>query len=277
MSRLYLGSVTVGQFLVLSVCCAICFSLGTFGSEALAQTSGPINDGKQSPPVDVRPNEPGRPGGVTLNDFQPLIDLIFSTIDTELWGEGGGTGAIQPYAQGVFADADGTLRFEAAKKTQAGVESPADFDGKSPITEALKARPVTLGDARQTSDLRFVSLPRLEAALAGYLQQRKALPAEVLTLAGLQRIQYVIVVPASEEQPGDLILAGPAGDWRNEDDGMIVSVDHGQPIVRVDDLLTLWRRPNPTEPFGVTINPTEDGGWRVFARALVSSRCSFSI
>ena len=78
-------------------------------------------------------------------------------------------------------------------------------------------------------------------------------------MAGLQRIQYVIVVPATGDQPGDLILAGPAGDWRTADDGMIVSEDHGQPIVRVDDLLTLWRRPDPNEPYGVTINPSEAG------------------
>ena len=81
----------------------------------------------------------------------------------------------------------------------------------------------------------------------------------MLTLAGLQRIQYVIVVPATDEQSGDLILAGPAGDWRTEASGMIVSEDHGQPVVRIDDFLTLWRRPDPTEPFGVTINPTEAG------------------
>lgn len=260
MSRLYSSSVTVGQFLILCACCAICFSFGTFGSQALAQTNGSINNGKQSPPVDVRPNAPGRPGGVTVNDFQPLLDLIFGTIDTELWGEGGGNGAIQPYAQGVFADAEGTLRFETAKKPKASAKPLNDFLDESPIKGALKTRPpAVLGDARQASELRFISLPRLEAALAGYIQQRKALPAEVLTLAGLQRVQYVIVLPATDDQPGDLIIAGPAGDWRNADNGMIVSDAHGQPVVRIDDLMTLWRRPDPTEPFGVTINPTEDG------------------
>ena len=259
MSRLYLGSVTVGQFLILCACCTICFSLGAFGSQASAQPTGPVIGGNQPPPVDVQPNIPGRAGGVTLNDFQPLINLIQSTIDTELWADGGGVASISPYAQGVFADAEGTLRFEPAKKPKAGKNASIDFVDESPITDAVKARPVVLGDARQASDLRFVSLPRLEAALAGYLKQRKSLPAEVLTLAGLQRIQYVIVVPETDDQPGNLILAGPAGNWRTEANGMIVSEEHGQPIVRVDDLLTLWRRPDPNEPFGVTINPTEAG------------------
>ena len=259
MSRLYSSSVTVGQFLILSACCAICFSLGTFGSQASAQTTGPIGGGDPPPPVDVLPNIPGTAGGVTLNDFQPLINLIQSTIDTELWNSGGGSGSLSPYAQGVFADAGGTLRFVPAKKLKVSEEASADFVDNSPIAAAVKSRPGVLGDARQASDLRFISLPRLEAALAIYIQKRKPLPDEVLTLAGLQRIQYVIIVPATSEQPGDLILAGPAGNWRTTADGMIISDEHEQPIVRVDDLLTLWRRPDPNEPFGVTINPTEAG------------------
>ena len=260
MSQLYSSSVTVGRFLILCACCAICFSHGTLGSQASAQTSKPIGGGNPPPPpVDVAPNIPDRAGGVTLSDFQPLVSLIQNTINTELWSEAGGSGSIVPYAQGVFADAGGTLKFEPANKAKVSDKALADFVDNSPIAKAVKARPVELGDARQAAELRFISLPRLEAALANHIKERKALPAEVLTLAGLQRIQYVIVVPATDEQPGDLILAGPAGDWRTEADGMIVSVDHQQPIVRIDDLLTLWRRPDPNEPFGVTINPTEAG------------------
>ena len=42
-------------------------------------------------------------GGVTLSDFQPLLNLIRSTIDSETWGdgEGGGTSSIVPYAQNL--------------------------------------------------------------------------------------------------------------------------------------------------------------------------------
>ena len=148
MSRLYLSSVTVGQFFILCACCAICFSLGTFGSQALAQTTGPIDGGKKSPPVEVRPSVPARPGGVTLNDFQPLVDLIMGTIDTDKWTEGGGAASIQPYAQGVFADAEGTLRFELAKKPKTGKEPLADFVDDQPIADGLKTKPpVTVGDA----------------------------------------------------------------------------------------------------------------------------------
>lgn len=261
MSRNCLTIVAISRFFVLYACCVVYFSLGTLGSHASAQTTNPLDGvGNQRPPVEVRPGLAGNLGGVTANDFQPLVDLIQGTIDTELWEEGGGSGSIQPYAQGVYADPDGTLRFAPAKKLKAGEEALTDFLDESPVPNALRTPPaVAASNVRDTSKLRFVSLPRLETALAGCLKQRKALPAEMLTLAGLQRIQYVLVVPATDEQPGDLILAGPAGDWRTDDSGMIVSQEHGQPVLRIDDLLTLWRRPNPNEPFGVTINPTEAG------------------
>jgi hypothetical protein len=41
-----------------------------------------------------------------------------------------------------------------------------------------------------------------------------------------------------------LVLAGPAGDWRVDPNGRIVSADTGEAVVRLDDLLTLWRRGN---------------------------------
>ena len=258
MSRLFFRSVSVGQFFVVCVCCTICFSLG---SQAWAQTTIPLDGRNQGRPDVVQPRGiGGAAGGVTLNDFQPLLDLIKGTVDTDIWDDGGGAASIQPYPQGVFADAEGTLKFEAAKKTKPSADALTDFvDDVDPNNRLKTKPPAVAGDVRLASKLRFVSLPRLEAALAEHVKQRKALPPEVLTLAGLQRIQYVLVVPATDQQPGDLILAGPAGDWQTNDDGIIVSQDHGQPVVRIDDLLTLWRRSNPTEPFGVTINPTEDG------------------
>ena len=258
MSLLYRRSVTVGQFFAVCAFCAIYFSLEMLGSQAWAQTLEPLGgDDKRTPPADVRP---GRPGGVALSDFSPLIDLIQGTIDTELWSEGGGQASIQPYVQGIFADAQGALRFVPATKSKRDKKASKDLRDDSSANSKFETQPpVAAGDVRIASDLRFISLPRLESALAGYLKQRKALPPEVLTLAGLQRIQFVLVVPATDQQPGDLILAGPAGDWRTDDNGIIVSQDHGQPVVRIDDLLTLWRRSNPTEPFGVTINPTEAG------------------
>ena len=111
-------------------------------------------------------------------------------------------------------------------------------------------------DARRASQLRYVSLPRLEREIARRQAARKPLDAEMLTLAGLQRVRYVFVYPES----GDLVLAGPAGDWRVDADGRILSTDTGEAVVRLDDLLVLWRRGNDAADshFGCSINPRQD-------------------
>jgi hypothetical protein len=75
----------------------------------------------------------------------------------------------------------------------------------------------------------------------------------MLTLAGLQRVEFVFVYPES----GDLVLAGPAGDWQVDPAGRILARDTGRPVVRLDDLITLLRRAQlaPASIFGCMINP----------------------
>ena len=68
--------------------------------------------------------------------------------------------------------------------------------------------------------------------------------------------EYVFVYPES----GDLVLAGPAGDWKVAKFGRVVSADTGEPIVRLDDLLVLLRRSHqsPDSYFGCMINPRQE-------------------
>ena len=63
------------------------------------------------------------------------------------------------------------------------------------------------------------------------------IPEEMQMLAGLERIQYVFVYPES----GDVVLAGPAGDWIRAAEGNVVSRDSGRPVVKLDDLVVVWR------------------------------------
>jgi hypothetical protein len=78
----------------------------------------------------------------------------------------------------------------------------------------------------------------------------------MLTLAGLQRVSYVLVYP----ETGDLVLAGPAGDWRTGPSGAIVSAETGRPVMRLDDLLALWRRQRTenSSAFGCSIVPRQE-------------------
>jgi len=80
-------------------------------------------------------------GGVTLNDFQPLLDLIRSTIDSENWGggEGGGTSSISPYTQNL------SIVVSAPQETQDKVQN---------LLKKLRE----LNDVQIVVEVRFVTL-----------------------------------------------------------------------------------------------------------------------
>jgi hypothetical protein len=195
-------------------------------------------------------NNAGRRGAAANADFDSLIDLIQSTVSVETWAEnGGGEAEIRPFPGGVLVDAAGTLRLRA---NDAG-DKLAAMRGSAPAFDRAK---LGSASARQASALRYVSLPRLEREIARRLEAREPLEPSMLTLAGLQRIQYVFVYPES----GDVVLAGPAGDWFVDDNGRILSTETHEPVVRLDDLLVLLRRGDEAADshFGCSINPRED-------------------
>jgi hypothetical protein len=103
--------------------------------------------------------------------------------------------------------------------------------------------------------MRKVSLTRLEREV----QLRRLLgqgPDEAMrSLAGLQRVQYVLMYP----ETGDIVLAGPAGDWARDAEGRMVSLDKGRPVLQLDDLVVLLRNAeNNKEVIGCSINPREE-------------------
>ena len=80
-------------------------------------------------------------GGVTLGDFQPLLDLIRSTVDSETWGDGDGSGSssISPYAQNL------SIVVSAPQETQDKVQA---------LLEKLRE----LNDVQIVVEVRFVTL-----------------------------------------------------------------------------------------------------------------------
>jgi len=185
-------------------------------------------------------------GGGANADFESLIDLIESTVAVDTWQEtGGGPGDIREFPGGVLVDAAGTLELKQARDAPAG-----ELDR---LRGAAPAESLAAGDPRRPSALRYVSLPRLEREIARRQAAREPLAAAMLTLAGLERVEYVFVYPES----GDLVLAGPAGDWRVDADGRLLSANSGVPVVRLDDLLILWRRGGADSTFGCSITPRQ--------------------
>ncbi len=100
-----------------------------------------------------------------------------------------------------------------------------------------------------------MSLVRLEKQLQlGQAFGRK--PDEAMrVLAGMYRIKYVFVYP----QTGDIVLAGPAGDWRTDTEGRIVNVETGIPVLQLDDLVVVLRNAlSQHGQFGCAIKPRQE-------------------
>jgi hypothetical protein len=188
----------------------------------------------------------GARGGMAQADFQPLIDLIKATIAPQSWDDVGGPGAIDKFVGGVYVDASGLL------------SKMAIGSGGRTLTELRSAAVESDGnlDVRKLSHLRKVSLTRLEKQV----QMLAALghePDEAMRhLAGLQKVTYVLVYP----ETGDIVIAGPAGDWQVDPEGRTVSVDNGRPVLELDDLVVVLRNAYEQDSrFGCSITPTREG------------------
>jgi hypothetical protein len=130
------------------------------------------------------------------------------------------------------------------------------------------------GDMARASDLRKVSLRRLEVAIAECRQRGEPLPLEMRFLAGLQRVRYVLVYP----ETADIVLAGPAEGWAVNDLGEVVGPKTGRPVLQLDDLIVALRSAAAAASGpGITcsIDPTEAGLAR-FQRLTASGGLSMS-
>jgi hypothetical protein len=194
-------------------------------------------------------------GGSASADFDSLIDLIVSTVAPDTWAEnGGGQAEVRPFPTGVWIDPQPVIATATAGSSCA-----------RPVATPRPAKPA--GDPRhadphRASPLRCVSLPRLEAEVLRRSVAGEPLDEAMLTLAGLRRAERLVVIPpAQPDEPGDLILAGPAGDWTIDADKRLVASDTGLAVVRLDDLVTLLRRERrePGAPLGCAITPRAAG------------------
>lgn len=191
----------------------------------------------------------GNLAGGTQADFDSLIELITTTISPLTWDLNGGPGSISEYANGVFVDTQGVMRRVVPTDDHSAALQSLLNRGRA-VRAATAAR-----DVRQPSELRYVSLPRLEREIELRRLSGQPIDESMQVLAGLARVRYVFVYP----ETGDLVVAGPAGDWR-EEDGRVVSVESGSPVVRLEDLIVLMRRARQSggPPFGCSIIPKQE-------------------
>lgn len=116
-------------------------------------------------------------------------------------------------------------------------------------------------ELKQANDLRFVSLRGIEAALAKAAAEDSPIPDDVQYMAGLTRVEYVLVYP----ERGDIVLAGPAEPWKIDKHSNIVGEQSGAAILLLDDFMVALRAARENLGRGMTcsIDPTAEGLQRV--------------
>ncbi|TWT95791.1 DUF1598 domain-containing protein [Neorhodopirellula pilleata] len=114
-------------------------------------------------------------------------------------------------------------------------------------------------DVMQRSELRKVSLNRLEKVIAKQIAADRPLSDDVLAVAGLTTIQYVFFYPDTQ----DIVVAGPAEGFVADPTQRFVGLSTGRPTVLLEDLVTALRAyppgAEPTRVISVSIDPTPEG------------------
>ncbi len=163
-------------------------------------------------------------------------------------------GALSPsaFAQlngGVEVDGEGVLRTRFFE----------DPSGALTKRRAAEAKAALAPDLARPSELRKISLNRLEAALAERLEKNAGPTDEMKYLAGLTGIRYVFFYPES----GDIVIAGPAEGFFNDLSGRAVGTTSGKSVMELQDLIVALRAfapgVEPTKSIGVSIDPTKEG------------------
>ena len=179
-------------------------------------------------------------------DFATLMNLIRQNTPSKWEDDDGEGGSMTPFPTGVKVSPTGLLhRLNVAEHT-----------GEL-ASLGVKARQADINDdVAQHSDLRMVSLTRLERAVARRIEEGLPIPETMAQLAGLSQIKYVFAVPESNE----IIIAGPAQGWQYNEQGQPVSVRDGQPTLQLDDLVTVLRTfARGNADFGCSINTRDEG------------------
>jgi hypothetical protein len=189
------------------------------------------------------PIGPAARGGGVQADFDTLIELMTSTIAPDSWLDNGGKGTVSGFPTGVLVDTKGVMS-RLQKLNEASLPK---------ISEKVMANSGNR-NVHASTRLRKVSLTRLERAVQAEYARGRGPTNSMLNLAGLKRIQYVFV----NESTGDLILAGPAGEWRTNSEGRSVAVEDNQAILQLDDFVVTLRNARESGKFGCAITPTRE-------------------
>ena len=192
----------------------------------------------------TRPRPSGSQGGAAMADFDTLIDLIKATVAPDSWDDLGGAGTITPFPGGIYVDRDGLMvRLDSRRDSELQGIRRDQFDGMF----SDKGQ-----DVREASSMRKVSLVRLQRQLQLLQLRNERADQAMQNLAGIYKIQYVLVYPEQR----DIVIAGPAGPWKENSNGRLVNTNNGKPVLKLDYLVELMRNAYSANPtFGCSIAP----------------------
>ena len=202
-------------------------------------------------------------GGGVIADFTTLMNLIQENTSgkwEQIDGEGG---TMSPFPTGVRVAPNGLLH-KLSTQEHTGVLASL---GASARKADLNA------DVARRSELRMVSLTRLEKAVSQRLADGQSVPETMAQLAGLSQVKYVFVYP----EAGEIVLAGPAEGWQYNANGQPVALSNGRPTLQLDDLVTVLRTfARGDADFGCSIN-TRDAGVRALTDYVKKSQSKGAI
>lgn len=176
-------------------------------------------------------------------DFTALIDLITEHTEGPWLDVDGLGGTVGEFESGIRVDPQGVLTRNSSE----------DESGRLAAL-GMSARQAALNeDLARASNLRMVSLTRLEQEIAARLAEGKPVVESMKNLAGLSKIQYVFVYPETQE----VVIAGPAEGWQYDEHGLAVGTESGRPTLHLDDLVTVLRTFDNAgqQGFGCSIDP----------------------
>ena len=139
-----------------------------------------------------------------------------------------------------------------------GVLSEPSVEDAQSLRQDVEAQLAAIPQEMDTQlGLRRISLRALEATLAeAAVKEISSLPEDVRYLAGLQRVQYVLVYPDQQ----DIVLVGPAEGWRVNQLGQVVGKTTGRPVIQLEDLIVAFRAVyHQDEAISCSIDPTAEG------------------
>jgi hypothetical protein len=163
-------------------------------------------------------------------------------------GAGGGAGLL-PEAGGVEIDANNVV----TARTKV-------VDSDRLTRERLKNARVNVNkEIQEISELRKVSLVRLERHVAAMKAAGTPISDDVRYLAGLTRITHVFFYP----EQNDIVIAGPAEGYFVNGENRVVGMKSGHATLHLEDLVAALRAFGPdgkrASLISCSIDPTQDG------------------